>query len=156
MLCPCGSNTEYKKCCEPLILKKINAESPEQLMRSRYSAYALKHSEYIYETYSNASKKLQSLKDIAIWAKQTDWLNLRILNTSEYEHNSTPTVTFEALYKNNGIFYKMSEKSAFIKEEGFWRYVDGSQVNFNELAMPKRNDECFCLSGKKYKKCCAK
>lgn len=154
MLCPCGSNAQYKQCCEPLILKKVNAKSPEQLMRSRYSAYALKHSEYIYETYSNASKNQQSINDIAIWAKETNWLNLRVLNASEFKNNATPTVEFEAIYKNAGILYKMNEKSTFIQENNLWRYVDGSQVNFDEIPTPKRNDECFCLSGKKYKKCC--
>ena len=155
MLCPCKSNIEYQQCCEPIILKKVKAQSPEQLMRSRYSAYAFKHSEYIYETYSNTTKVNHSVKEIDEWANETKWLNLTVLNTSDYQNIEKPTVTFEAIYQHKKTFYKMSETSNFIKENGFWRYIDGLGIEFIELPLPKRNDQCLCLSGKKFKKCCA-
>ncbi|WP_441004470.1 YchJ family protein [Pseudocolwellia agarivorans] len=156
MLCPCGTNIEYNKCCETIISNAKKARSPEQLMRSRYTAYAIKNSQYIFNTYSSASQKKQSLQEIDTWAKDTQWLNLYVVGTSEHINNATPTVTFEAIYKNNGSFYKMREKSSFVKENDHWRYVDGSDLTFDELNTPKRNDVCFCSSGKKYKKCCGK
>jgi SEC-C motif-containing protein len=156
MICPCGSKLDYDKCCESIILKKIKANSPEQLMRSRYSAYALQHSTYIFDTYAKASKINQSLYDIDIWAKETKWLNLTIIASSEFRNVSKPTVEFEAIYKNGGVLYKMKESSTFTKEDDFWRYVEGSDLSFTKLKIPKRNDECICLSGKKYKKCCDK
>ncbi|WP_426370394.1 YchJ family protein [Pseudocolwellia sp. HL-MZ7] len=156
MLCPCGTNIEYNKCCETIILNNIEAKSPEKLMRSRYSAYALQNSEYIFNTYSKASQKKQSLQEIDTWAKETQWVNLDVIDASEYKVTSEPTVTFEAIYKNNGSFYKMREKSSFIKEDKTWKYVDGSDLSFDELNSPKRNDVCLCSSGKKYKKCCGK
>ena len=39
-LCPCGSGKEYGECCEPIIKGTALAQSPEALMRSRYTAYA--------------------------------------------------------------------------------------------------------------------
>lgn len=156
MICPCGSNIDYKACCEKLITNEAEAKSPEQLMRSRYSAYALQQSNYIYDTYAKASKVSQSLHDIEIWAKETQWLHLAIISSSEFNKIEKPTVEFEAIYKHDGVFYKMRESSTFIKEEHLWRYVDGSGLSFNKLKNPKRNDECICLSGKKYKKCCDK
>ena len=154
MLCPCGSKHEYIRCCEPLITDHKSAESPEQLMRSRYSAYARKQVEYIYNTYSSSSKKTQSIADIAAWAEETTWINLTILHSSTFDQVNYPTVKFEAIYKNQATFFKMREKSRFVLENNHWVYVDGHNLINTELALPKRNDKCLCSSGKKFKKCC--
>ena len=47
--CPCGSS-EYSSCCQPLHLGQSVAQSAEQLMRSRYSAFAKQHIDYIVKT----------------------------------------------------------------------------------------------------------
>ncbi|MEE0875740.1 MAG: YchJ family metal-binding protein, partial [Fibrobacteraceae bacterium] len=39
-LCPCGSGKSYAECCEGIIKGARLAASPEELMRSRYTAYA--------------------------------------------------------------------------------------------------------------------
>ena len=39
--CPCGSGTPYDACCGVLHRGERQAATPEELMRSRYSAYAL-------------------------------------------------------------------------------------------------------------------
>lgn len=39
--CVCGSQQTFALCCEPFIKQRKVATTPEQLMRSRYSAYAL-------------------------------------------------------------------------------------------------------------------
>ena len=41
-ICPCGSNVAYNECCLPLIKGDRLALTAEELMRSRYSAYAMK------------------------------------------------------------------------------------------------------------------
>lgn len=154
MLCPCGTNLSYSDCCEPIILQRVKAQSPEQLMRSRYSAYALKHSQYIYDTYAEDIRKEQSVAEITAWAKETEWLSLKIIHSNDFENSPKPTVEFVAIYQQAKQFFKMQETSSFIKENGYWRYLEGDHLNFEELPVPKRNDKCLCLSGKKYKKCC--
>jgi SEC-C motif-containing protein len=154
MLCPCGSTNDYQQCCDLLITQNELAKCPEQLMRSRYSAYANKQVEYIYNTYASESKKSQSITDISAWAEETTWNNLSILHSSTFEHVEYPTVEFEAIYKNNNVFYKMKEKSRFTIENNKWVYVDGDNLEHTELILPKRNDKCLCASGKKFKKCC--
>ena len=47
--CPCGSQDSYKNCCKPLH-RGEPAKSAVQLMRSRYSAYALSLPDYIIAT----------------------------------------------------------------------------------------------------------
>jgi len=159
-LCPCGSNKEFLTCCLPIINGDIKAVSPEQLMRSRYSAYAKKCSQYIYDSYAKSSQKDQSLNEISSWANQTQWLNLVINHASSFEQSylpnqSLPTVEFTAFYRHDNRFFKMHENSRFLLENQHWRYVDGDVTEHIELPTPSRNSLCICQSGKKFKRCCS-
>ena len=44
-LCPCQSGKIYGECCGPVLEGKVKAETAEQLMRARYSAYVIPHFE---------------------------------------------------------------------------------------------------------------
>lgn len=160
MLCPCGSEQAFSQCCQMLISRSIIAESPEQLMRSRYSAYATKQAEYIFHTYACSSQKSQSIDDIAHWASETKWLKLVIHHTSNVQdnliENSNPQVEFSAFYLHQGQIWQMRENSNFVMENEQWRYLDGEVSDSTEINKPKRNDLCFCGSKKKFKQCCAK
>ena len=70
MLCPCGSKNNQEVCCQAIIKGQQQAKTPEQLMRSRYSAYANNNAQYLYDTYANTSKSEQSIAEIAAWAQQ--------------------------------------------------------------------------------------
>lgn len=170
MQCPCGSQFSFKQCCSLVIEKKLEAKSPEQLMRSRYSAYATNAADYIYHTYAQPSRALQSIVDIDEWANATTWLKLIVHSASDFSSNhctidesstdfsadinSLPNVCFSAFYQHQGSYFLMKETSRFVKENNQWRYLDG-EVSINEaLDTPKRNEPCFCNSKKKFKKCC--
>tara|TARA_R110000737_G_scaffold317535_1_gene328239 strand:- start:9152 stop:9640 length:489 start_codon:yes stop_codon:yes gene_type:complete len=159
MLCPCGSERAYALCCQAIIIAKTPANSPEQLMRSRYSAYANKQAQYIYLTYAHSSKAEQSLEDIAQWAAQTKWLKLVIHHSSDYQKDLTnhncAQVEFSAFYQHLGQFFHMREKSNFVLEDNAWRYLDADVSESKVLNKPTRNDVCFCGSEKKFKHCCA-
>lgn len=167
MQCPCGSNISFKQCCFLIITEEVIAISPEQLMRSRYSAYATKSADYIYQTYAKTSREKQSLNDISEWAQETKWLRLIIHSASEYtieinnnaindanEEQNFPTVCFSAYYKHQSKYYLMKETSRFVFEENQWRYLDGEVSTSEELVALKRNERCFCNSNKKFKQCC--
>ena len=53
-LCPCGSDEPFGRCCLPLHLGERQAETAEQLMRARYSAYAVDDLDYIWQTLASA------------------------------------------------------------------------------------------------------
>ena len=136
-------------------------------MRSRYSAYATKSADYIYQTYAESSRVHQSICEISEWAKETKWLRLIIHSASENtlvnnenyinyqkgKHNY-PTVSFSAYYRHQGSYYLMKETSRFILENNQWHYLDGAVCNNKEIAAPKRNEPCFCQSQRKFKQCC--
>ena len=46
--CPCNSQKNYAECCELLHKNITKATTAEQLMRSRYSAYAKHEIDFIY------------------------------------------------------------------------------------------------------------
>jgi len=169
MQCPCGSDISFNQCCFLIINQELIAQSPEQLMRSRYSAYATKAVDYIYQTYTNSSRALQSKSDISVWANDTKWLKLIVHSASDYtfsrnEHSvdvannehSLPTVSFSAFYLHQGAYFLMKETSRFMLEDNQWRYLDGKVSRDEEFVTPKRNQLCFCLSNKKFKHCCGK
>jgi len=158
MQCPCGSGNSFTQCCDLLINKNKSAHSPEQLMRSRYSAYATNHAEYIYKTYAKNSQASQSINDIKEWAEQTTWLKLVIHSSSAFDtkhrESSLPTVNFSAFYQHENKYYQLTEKSQFCFEQQQWRYLDGEVAESDELIAPKRNEHCFCGSKNKFKRCC--
>lgn len=163
MLCPCGNQTAFSYCCEPFISGEKIANSPEKLMRSRYSAYATKQSDYIYNTYAQTTRKLQLIDDIKAWAHDTHWVKLVIHCSSQYSSVSNkeadlqnPTVEFSAYYFHQQQLFEMRECSNFIKEEAQWRYLDGTVSLHEQVNIPKRNEPCFCHSSKKFKHCCFK
>ena len=49
--CPCGSDEPFGRCCLPLHLGERQAETAEQLMRARYSAYAVDDLDYVWRTW---------------------------------------------------------------------------------------------------------
>ncbi|MBL4909329.1 MAG: SEC-C domain-containing protein [Alteromonadaceae bacterium] len=156
MLCPCGSTKLFTQCCQP-ILEGKHAKTAEQLMRSRYSAYATKNATYLYNTYANAVKQAQSVTDIEQWAKQCKWIKLTIHQASssfKEKQQTLATVAFSALYLQKAKLFCLQELSTFINEDDQWRYLEGDIINHKLLNKVKANDLCPCNSNKKFKKCC--
>ncbi len=48
--CPCSSGKAYAACCKPLHDNQREPRAGEELVRSRYSAFALGKVEYLYDT----------------------------------------------------------------------------------------------------------
>ena len=159
MLCPCGSSLPFNACCQLYITQQVSPSSPEQLMRSRFSAYATKNGQYIFDTYAASQRLKQSVTDIQTWADECSWLALKIHESDE------TTVEFSAYYVVDNILCELREKSNFTIEQGQWRYIDGNITVHNEIVTIKRNEVCPCnkypmawsaRKGKKFKHCCAK
>ena len=152
--CPCGSGKPTDMCCLPVILGEMMATSPEQLMRSRYSAYALRQADYILSSWHSSTRPAEMLLEGA-----PDWTGLKLVDTADVKTRpgEVAYVEFIAGFMDNGAPGVMRERSRFLKEQGQWRYVDGVQIDTSDETLtkkPGRNDPCVCGSGKKFKKCC--
>lgn len=120
--CPCCSTLKFEHCCEPF-LNGTPAPTPEALMRSRYTAYALCNVPYLLQTTHPKTRKYYSAKSIEQWAKESTWLKLEI---KEAEGN---TVTFYAYFKDqSGQLQVHKEHSTFKQEDGIWYFVDGTDA----------------------------
>jgi SEC-C motif domain protein len=118
--CPCLSSKTYCKCCEPLHQGLDVAKTAEQLMRSRYSAFAKVEIDYLLATTHPSTRKNHRKNDLKSWATKNNWQRLEILFTSENQ------VAFKAYFQSIGREVEIHyEKSTFIFEEGRWFYLDG-------------------------------
>ena len=128
--CPCCSGKTYGSCCQ----KYHDGALPEtalELMRSRYSAYALAFPAYIIQTtHTNSSyyvpDKKEWLHNIQTFSKQVTFEKLDILETQLSEPESF--VTFVAHLRKNSLDLTFTEKSRFLKEGHSWLYFDGKIV----------------------------
>ncbi len=158
--CPCGSEKTYDACCEPLINGSLSAETPEALMRARYSAYVKEQVTFILDTTHPSQRDQYTENGIRRWARNSQWLGLTILNTDGGSaEDDTGTVEFVAEYFDKGRRNRHHELAAFRRQEGKWFFYDGQAPRVETVvrSAPKvgRNDPCPCGSGRKFKKCCA-
>ena len=121
MNCPCCSGKSYEECCKPFHTKTKFPQTAEELMRSRFSAFAIPNGEYLMDTIFPAKRKLHNKKDLQEWGEINDWTKLEII--------SKPTsnqVEFKAFYKDDkGKMQIHHELSDFRQIEERWYYVTG-------------------------------
>ena len=121
------------------------AASPEALMRSRFSAFALKNTDYIARSWHLSQRPVGLDLD-----DDQQWLALEIIASGE--EGDTGWVHFCATSKDRQGLSALEERSRFVRENGHWYYLDGTP---SVSALKRgRNDPCPCGSGKKFKKCC--
>jgi SEC-C motif-containing protein len=151
--CPCGTEKNYAECCGRFIPQQTPATTPEELMRSRYTAYTQLNFDYLAATMKPpASEHFDDARRAD--AKFIKWLQLEVLNASQ--DGEQGRVEFKAHYIMDNRKDVLHEKSDFILEDGKWYYYSGMQpAHDHEVEKIGRNDVCPCGSGKKYKKCCA-
>jgi SEC-C motif-containing protein len=157
--CPCGSGTAYSECCEPVISGAQPAETAEQLMRARYSAYAKGEMDFIFGSTHPDHRKGYDHKGTKEWAESSEWQGLEIIETrAGGREDSEGQVEFVARFLEKGIQREHRECAHFKRESGNWYFTDGSMVKPKPIIANKigRNDPCVCGSGLKYKKCCGK
>ena len=124
--CICGSSKLFENCCAPFLDGTSWAKTPEQLMRSRYSAYALgDHGDYLLQTWFPATAK--GLTAEALSLRSCDWIELEILKKSQ--KGDQGMVEFNAWFRSDeGDKQALHERSVFQRISGRWLYV-GGEVN---------------------------
>ena len=158
-LCPCGSDQAFEACCEPLLMGQAKPKTATQLMRARYSAYAMGNIEYLYKTAGPRVRKEFDPENSKKWAESATWGGIEFLSVvGGGENDETAKVDFVAHYSVKGKDFNHHELADFAKLDGEWRFIDGRIFGSDPIRReePKvgRNDLCPCGSGKKYKKCC--
>ncbi len=122
--CICGKSKPFAKCCGRFLSGETHAKTPEQLMRSRYAAYALGgHGAYLISTWFPASAAGLSASELS--KKTVDWQSLDVILSSQ--QGDKGTVEFKAWFKspNSEKIEVMHEISEFIRINARWLYVGG-------------------------------
>ena len=125
--CPCGTGRRFKGCCEP-ILNGQPADSPESLMRSRYTAYATGAVRHLLRTTDPGGPHFR--EDARAWGEElrnycalVDFVGLEV-----HEHHvdgDAGTVRFTAHFVHAGAGGAIEEHSRFRRVDGDWLYLDG-------------------------------
>ena len=159
-LCPCQSGKAFAQCCGPILDGKRSADTPETLMRARYTAYTRVNMEFIEQTHDPENKADIDMDASREWAESTNWTGLEVLETTGGgPDDEQGTVLFQATFEKDGETEYHNELSLFTRRNGQWYFTDGQDPTKSTVVRsePKigRNDPCPCGSGKKYKRCCA-
>lgn len=120
--CPCLSGLTYDACCGRLHDGAASAQTAEQLMRSRFSAFAVGRSDYLLQTWHPTTRPATLELD-----DELRWYRLDILATREGgPFDTTGVVEFEAFYRSPAGAGSQHEISRFRRDGGHWFYVDGT------------------------------
>jgi len=154
--CLCGSGINYVLCCQPFHQYNKYPNTAEVLMRTRFTAYALKNADYLLNTWDETNPP-----EVIDFSKEdVEWTRLEIVKTKKgSEKDSKGVVDFKAYYLQDDEEFVMHEISRFKKTANRWSYLDGVVKSVSKAGLQTnqgKNALCSCGSGKKFKRCCGK
>lgn len=123
--CPCASRRRFNDCCGPLLRRQATAETAEQLMRSRYSAFVKRNSGYLVYSWlpETCPKSIGQLPT-------EGWEPLDIISTTDGgPDDSSGTVEFRTGYIHADHSHPMHENARFVRHEDRWVYAGGDPVS---------------------------
>lgn len=111
-LCPCGSGLTYADCCGRLHVGLANAVTAEQLMRSRYAAFAVGDAAYLEDTWHPSTRPAT-----VELGEGLTWLSLQVIDAQDDQ------VEFVARFRGPGGSGFVRERSQFVQQGGRWLYL---------------------------------
>jgi SEC-C motif-containing protein len=126
MSCSCNSGKAKDQCCGPLLSGEEVADSPEALMRSRYSAFVEKNLDYVQGTTDPQALKDFDRASTEQWMNEATFTKLEVLKASD--EGNKGTVEFKAHFTMAGKDEVHHEISKFRKQAGVWYFRDGKVI----------------------------
>lgn len=117
--CPCGRGAAFAACCARYIGTQVPAPDAESLMRSRYTAFVLGDAAHLLATWHASTRPATLEFDVAV-----KWLGLAVKNHTLIDATHAE-VEFVARSRVQGRGQRLHERSRFVREDGWWLYVDG-------------------------------
>lgn len=122
--CPCGSGATFADCCRILLNGQRQAETAEELMRSRYTAYALQHGDYLFRTWHPRTRPAE------VQPAPMAWTGLIITDVvAGGPDDETGEVEFEAGYLDGDRATTLRERSRFARRAGRWFYLNAETLS---------------------------
>ncbi len=140
-LCPCTSGLRYRACCGRYHAGEAEAPDAEALMRSRYSAFALREVAYLWRTLhpehpDRARPEADFLREVRARATALKYPRLHILDRRLVEPGGTAVVLFHARVFESGRDVSFVERSEFQHDGTGWRYLRGESAAPRALSVP--------------------
>lgn len=99
------------------------AQTAEQLMRSRFSAFAVGDRDYLLATWHPTTRPSELELD-----PERRWYRLDVLSTRlGGPFDTEGVVEFTAYHRGSAGTGTQHEVSRFVREDGRWLYVDGTR-----------------------------
>ena len=153
-LCPCGSGNNYGDCCKSVHEFGMVTSSASDLIRARYSAYAMNNADFIISTTSEQSPDFKhyfslpgdKTKNLRRWSKDIHqsmmkeyfYIKSEIVNEEvDPGQADVVAVTFLhlAIQKGSNVMYPVQEKATLVRDDGVaWKYMQG------EVSRPPSED----------------
>ncbi|MFO7274705.1 MAG: YchJ family metal-binding protein [Bacillota bacterium] len=133
--CPCGSGRKYKACCRLYHAGFEYPDTVEQMIRSRFTAFAIGDVNYLYRTThpdnpARAGKTEEQFKrTMLLYCSKADFTRLVIHGTEPEDENGIARGTLTAWFRVPGRpedFF--TERSEFVRVDGRLLYRDGTEI----------------------------
>ena len=139
--CPCTSGLRYRECCAPYHQGKAEPPHAEALMRSRYSAFALKEVDYLWRTLhpehpDRARPREDLVRELRARASTLKYPRLHVLDRRLVAPGETAVVLFYARVFETGKDRSFLERSEFQHDGTGWRYLRGRTLAPSALSGP--------------------
>lgn len=121
--CNCQSGKPVTQCCLPIINGSRAADTPEELMRSRYTAFCRQEIDYLENTTDPENSESFDREANEAWAKSAKFLGLKVLQASE--DGDEGNVEFAAHFEIDGEKLEHHENSRFVRKGGKWFFHSG-------------------------------
>lgn len=129
--CPCGSGRKFKKCCGPALEGTVWPDTPEALMRSRYTAYAVGNAAHLFRTAHPEHESVKGLnparftRETLEYCRRMEFTGLIVHEAQPEDDAGVARVRFTARYRAGGKEDSFTELSDFVRHEGRWVYRSG-------------------------------
>lgn len=127
--CPCGSSRTYVECCQPFH-EGQPVTRPEDLVRSRYSAFVVERFDYVLDTMHSTHEDAKlPRKDVRAalqkHRKSIRYRGLSVLGQDGPDAAGVSRALFVVELYYAGTPESFVELSSFAEEDGRLRYVTG-------------------------------
>lgn len=119
--CPCLGGAVFSECCDRFLSGAADAPTAVQLMRSRYTAFAVGDTGYLLATWHPGTRP-----DTLELETGLEWYRLEILDAERGgPFDRDGMVEFRASHRSGDERGVLHERSRFSREGRRWFYVDG-------------------------------
>lgn len=132
--CPCTSGLDYGDCCRPLHRNERAPGRAEELMRARFSAFALREVDYLLRTLHSehpdwAAGEPSLRRSLTDTCRDHRFMRLEVVGSAPADEHGVARVLFVAHVFRRGRDLGFAELSDFRVEDGQLRYHAGTFVD---------------------------